>query len=86
MLRWIIDRCENRVGANETPIGFLPNPADIDTTDLDISDEAMNALISIDRDQWRTEIESVGEYLDSYGDRLPESLRQQQQQIAKELL
>ncbi len=86
VLRWIIDRCENRVGANETPIGFLPNPADIDTTDLDISDEAMNALISIDRDQWRTEIESVGEYLDSYGDRLPESLRQQQQQIAKELL
>ena len=86
VLRWIIDRCENRVGANETPIGFLPNAADIDTTDLDISDEAMNALISIDRDQWRTEIESVGEYLDSYGDRLPESLRQQQQQIAKELL
>lgn len=86
VLCWIIDRCENRVGANETPIGFLPNPADIDTTDLDISDEAMKALISIDRDQWRTEIESVGEYLDSYGDRLPESLRQQQQQIAKELL
>ncbi len=86
VLRWIIDRCENRVGANETPIGFLPNPADIDTTDLDISDEALNALISIDRDQWRAEIESVGEYLDSYGDRLPESLRQQQQQIAKELL
>ena len=86
VLRWIIDRCENRVGANETPIGFLPNPADIDTTDLDISDEAMNALISIDRDQWRAEIESVGVYLESYGDRLPESLRQQQKKIAKELL
>jgi phosphoenolpyruvate carboxykinase (GTP) len=85
VLRWIIDRCEDRVGANETPIGFLPNAADIDTTDLDISDEALNALISIDRDQWRAEIESVGEYLDSYGDRLPESLRQQQQQIAAAL-
>ena len=86
VLRWIIDRCENRVGANETPIGYLPKRADIDTTDLDISDEAMNALISIDEEQWRDEMDSVGEYLDSYGDRLPEALLQQQQRIAKELL
>ena len=32
VLRWIIDRCENRVDAKETPIGYLPNPGDIDTT------------------------------------------------------
>ncbi len=85
VLRWIIDRCEHRVTANETPIGYLPNPVDIDTTDLDISDAAMTALTSIDRDQWRAEMESVGEYLDSYGDRLPAALREQQQEIAKAL-
>ncbi len=86
VLRWIIDRCEGRVAANETPIGYLPNPADIDTTDLDISAEALTALTSIDRDQWLAEMKSVGEYLDSYGDRLPEALRQQQQEIVKALL
>jgi len=85
VLQWIIERCENRVGANETPIGFLPNPADIDTTDLDISAENLAALTSIDIDQWRAEMKSVGEYLDSYGDRLPEALRQQQQAIAADL-
>lgn len=86
VLRWIIDRCENRVEANETPIGFLPNPADIDTTDLDISDEVLRDLTSIDHDQWRAEMESVGEYLETYGDRLPDALRDQQRDILAALL
>lgn len=86
VLRWIIDRCENRVAAHETPIGYLPYVADIDTTGLDISNAALTALTTIDKDQWRAEIKAVGEYLDSYGDRLPAELRQQQQKIAKELL
>jgi phosphoenolpyruvate carboxykinase (GTP) len=85
VLRWIIDRCENRVDANETPIGYLPNPDDIDTRDLDISADALAALTSIDLQQWRAEMLSVGEYLESYGDRLPDALRQQQQAVVKEL-
>lgn len=85
VLQWIIERCENRVDANETPIGFLPFSKDIDTTNLDISQENLEALTSIDIEQWRDEIKSVGEYLDSYGDRLPEALRRQQQAISAEL-
>jgi phosphoenolpyruvate carboxykinase (GTP) len=85
VMRWIIDRCEGRVGARETPIGFLPDPADIDTESLDISADNLQALTSIDADQWRAEMESVGEYLDTYGDRLPEVLRQQQKAILSEL-
>ncbi|HNP63131.1 MAG TPA: phosphoenolpyruvate carboxykinase (GTP), partial [Woeseiaceae bacterium] len=85
VLEWIIDRCENRVDAVDTPIGHLPNPADINTTDLDITAEALTALTSIDRDQWRAEMASIGEYLDSYGDRLPETLKKQQQAIAAAL-
>jgi phosphoenolpyruvate carboxykinase (GTP) len=85
VLSWIIDRCENRVGANETPIGYLPKPQDINVTDLDISDENLQALTSIDIGQWQAEMESVGEYLDTYGDRLPEALRQQQRSILEAL-
>ncbi|MDH5620623.1 MAG: phosphoenolpyruvate carboxykinase domain-containing protein, partial [Gammaproteobacteria bacterium] len=76
---------EHRVEARETPIGYLPYPQDINTTNLDISDEVLETLTSIDRDQWRAELKSVGEYLDTYGDRLPDALRQQQQKIAAEL-
>ncbi len=86
VLRWIIDRCEDRVGAIETAIGLLPNPQDIDTQGLDISVATMAALTSIDKEQWQTEMNAIGEYLDSYGARLPDALRQEQQRVVAELV
>ena len=83
VLRWIIDRCENRVEGIETPIGLLPNPQDIDISGLDVAAETMETLLSIDPQQWQDEMNSVGEYLDEYGDRLPEELRQEHQRIVE---
>jgi len=85
VLRWIIDRCEGRVDARETAVGYLPNPENIDTSDLDIDHETMNALLSVNVDQWKTEMESVGEYLQSYGDRLPAELLAAQADVLKAL-
>jgi phosphoenolpyruvate carboxykinase (GTP) len=85
VLRWIIDRCEDRVGANESAIGYLPNPGDIDTEGLEVSAENMQALTSINTEQWQVEMATIGEYLESYGDRLPEALRDEQRRIAKAL-
>ena len=85
VLQWIIERCEGRVDAVDTAIGYLPNPSDLDITDLDISAENLQALTTIDTDQWRSEIVAVGEYLDSYGERLPGELREQHARIAAEL-
>lgn len=85
VIRWIIDRCENRAEARETPIGFLPKPADIDTSGLDVPIETMEALLSVNIDAWRDEMDSVGEYLDSYGKRLPAKLRQEHAAIVADL-
>jgi phosphoenolpyruvate carboxykinase (GTP) len=85
VLRWIMERCEDRTEARETPIGFLPKPSDIDTSGLDIADETMDALLSVNVEQWREEMDSVGEYLESYGDRLPEILRQEHAEIVENL-
>ena len=85
VLRWIIDRCKGRVGAVDTPIGFLPEPKDIDTSDLDVSAETMDALLSVDVDQWNAEMDSVGEYLESYGERLPAALRQEHAAVLEAL-
>ena len=85
VLHWIIDRCEGRVDAIESPIGLLPNPQDIDTQGLDVSVDTMAALTSIDTQQWQTEMAAIGEYLDSYGERLPDALRQEQQRVVAEL-
>lgn len=81
VLRWIIDRCEARVGGRETPIGILPDPDDIDVSGLDVTRTTMETLLSIDADQWQQEMQSVAEYLEEFGDRLPDALRQELQRV-----
>ena len=85
VLRWIIDRCENRVGAKDTPIGYLPETKDIDLSDLDVSTETMDALLSVNVEQWQAEMDSVGEYLQSYGERLPAALESERQVVVSAL-
>ena len=85
VLRWIIDRCENRVGARETPIGWLPHPRDIDTAGLDISEDTMHALLSVNADQWKTEMDAVGSYLATFGDRLPAELKREHEKVVSAL-
>ena len=75
VLRWIIDRCEGRVEACESPIGYLPEPGAIDTSDLDIAPETMRELLSVNPEAWKDEMESIGEYFQTYGDRVPQRLR-----------
>jgi phosphoenolpyruvate carboxykinase (GTP) len=81
VLRWIIDRCDGRVAAEETPIGFLPHAADIDTRDLKIDAAALESLLSVNKPQWQAEMAAVAEYLDSYGERLPQALREEQRRV-----
>ncbi|MGB5344964.1 MAG: phosphoenolpyruvate carboxykinase (GTP), partial [Woeseia sp.] len=81
VLRWIIDRCDGRVAAEETPIGFLPHAADIDTRDLKIDAAALESLLSVNKAQWQAEMAAVAEYLDSYGERLPQALRDEQRRV-----
>ena len=85
VLRWIIDRSKGAVGANETPIGFLPNPEDLDTTGLEIEPEALRALTSIDIGQWQLEMDAIGDYFASYGDRLPRALKTELATVAANL-
>ena len=85
VLRWIIDRCEDRIDANESPIGYLPGARDIDVTGLDISDADLDTLTSIDTQQWQAEVASIGEYLASYGARLPAALRVELARVADAL-
>ncbi len=85
VLEWIIERCEGRAGAEETPIGYLPHVEDLNTSGLDIERETLEELLTVHTGQWRDEMASVLEYLESYGDRLPEELRKQQGIIASAL-
>ena len=75
VLRWIIDRCEGRTGAVESPIGYLPRPGAIDVSGLNISSQTMLELLSVNPEAWKQEMESIGKYFQRYGERLPQRLR-----------
>jgi phosphoenolpyruvate carboxykinase (GTP) len=81
VLQWIIQRCKGEVDAAETAIGYLPLEDGLDIADLNLDPEVWKALISINDDQWRQEMTEFGEYLDSFGERLPDQLREQHEQV-----
>ncbi|MBP5236955.1 MAG: phosphoenolpyruvate carboxykinase (GTP) [Clostridia bacterium] len=74
VLLWIIARCEGKVGAEETPIGFVPNPEDIDTEGLDIGTDVIKDLLYVDRKLWIDDIKGIREFYGKVGDRMPKEL------------
>jgi phosphoenolpyruvate carboxykinase (GTP) len=74
VLAWMLDRCAGRVGATESAIGRLPIPADLNTRGLNISDQELTALLSIDAGVWRKECADLRDYLRGFGGRLPPAL------------
>ena len=77
VLNWIIDRCDGKADAKETPIGYVPNAEDIDLTDLDFDIETLKSILEIDKEVWTKEAEEIEEHYKKFGDKLPEELRAQ---------
>ena len=77
VLNWIIARCEGKADARETEIGYLPNVADIDTTGLDISEDVMADLLSVDCALWAEDAAAIEEFYAKFGDKLPAELKSQ---------
>ena len=75
VLDWIIDRCEGKVEAVETPIGYEPKPEDINVEGLDgITTETVADLLSVDKDLWKEEAKGIEEFYKKFGDKLPKEM------------
>lgn len=85
VIEWIIDRCDNKVEARKTPVGFVPYVKNIQTNGLQVSDDTMQELLSIDPDGWKKEMQGVSEFLGTFGDRTPDVLVKEKDQILLEL-
>ncbi len=85
VLGWIIDRCTGRLPANETPIGYVPRTGDLNLNGLTIDHATIGQLLDVDRTAWLSEIDAVGRYLDEFGGRLPDALRDQQRRVKRAL-
>lgn len=77
ILKWITELLEGKVEGIETCCGIIPKKADIDLTGLEISDEYMDELLKVDPSEFKEEVESVQEFYNQFGDKLPERLQKQ---------
>jgi phosphoenolpyruvate carboxykinase (GTP) len=85
VLDWIVKRCKDEVGALETPIGSMPLPGDLNLDGIDVPEAMMDALLEVDIAAWQTEISEIGKYLDTYGDRTPAAIKDEQARVAEAL-
>jgi phosphoenolpyruvate carboxykinase (GTP) len=81
----MLRRVEGSVGAVETPIGRLPQRKDLNTEGLDITADALDALLEVDAEGWRRELAAIGDYLGEFGERTPPALLAEQRRVAAAL-
>ncbi|BCS82094.1 phosphoenolpyruvate carboxykinase (GTP) [Anaerocellum diazotrophicum] len=86
VLKWIIERCEDKVEAKETPIGYVPYVDDLYLDGLDIDKETVEKLLEIDKELWLKEAEDSREFLSQFGDRLPRELIEENEKLKQRLL
>ena len=75
MVLWILDRCAGRVGADITPIGYVPKAEDIDIEGLDgITVDTVKDLLTVDTDAWLEDVENIKAFYAQVGERVPEAM------------
>ena len=78
VLEWILKRCEGKVDAKETAIGYVPNAEDINIDELaDFDFETLKSILEVDRDLWKSELAGINEFYGKFGEKLPEELKKQ---------
>lgn len=83
VLKWILDRCEGKGQAKETPIGYVPEVNGLDITGLaDVSAETMQELLTINPQDWTEDIKNQQEFFAKF-DRLPQEIKEEMDALAK---
>jgi len=85
VLKWIFERCDGKVHAADTPIGRLPEPADLDTKGLDLPAADIARLLGVDVEGWLAEIPSIREHFAKFGRHLPKGLNREVDELEERL-
>ena len=83
VLEWILKRCFDEVGADETVIGYEPKPEDIDLDGSGVTVETLKELLTLDAKSWRENCAGIREYFEQFGDKLPHELREELEALEK---
>ena len=85
VLDWILKRCEETVDADETAIGYVPKPEDINLEGCGVDKETLKGLLNVDTETWKKEAEGIKEFYKKFGDRLPKELKDELEALESRL-
>ena len=55
-------------------MGTVPQAGELNTTGIDVDERTLNELFEIDTEAWTKEVESIREFFEEFGDRMPKQL------------
>jgi phosphoenolpyruvate carboxykinase (GTP) len=82
VLQWVLERCQGRGNAVDTPIGFVPSPDAIERGGLEISDDDMALLLKVDPAEWVEAITGQEDFFETFGGRVPPGIREEHERLA----
>ena len=77
VLEWVIDRCNNRVDAIKTPLGYIPRPEDINLTGLDMHEKTLRELLAINTKEWLSDHKDQYGFFRKFGRKMPQGLKKE---------
>ena len=81
VLKWMLDRIHGRAGGRETPVGIVPNEADLDLKGLDLGPQAVREALAVRPAEWTAELESAAEFFEKIGPTMPKELSERRKKI-----
>ena len=87
VLEWILDRCEGKVDAEETAIGYLPKAEDINIEGLEgeVTIDSLKSILDVDKDLWMEETKGIAEFYEKFGDKLPAKIKEEYENLVNNL-
>lgn len=87
VVEWILNRCEGKVGAQETAIGYVPNAEDINLEGIEdeVSVDSLKKILDVDKELWTEETKDIAQFYEKFGDKLPEKIKEQYNTLVNNL-
>ncbi|MCZ7647717.1 MAG: phosphoenolpyruvate carboxykinase (GTP) [Planctomycetota bacterium] len=85
VLKWIIERCEGRAQAVDTPIGRLPTRDALDVDGVEVDPADLEVLLNCNREAWLKDLPAIRKHYDRFGARLPGELREELEALDRRL-
>jgi phosphoenolpyruvate carboxykinase (GTP) len=85
VLKWIVERLAGNAAAEPTAIGNVPTREALDLDGLDLDEDSIELLLSVDHDVWAQEVPLIRRHLETFGAHLPKGLWEEFQALLDRL-